>query len=37
MSKYSHPFKLLILGDDGVGKTSILRQFAENKFEQNNM
>eukprot|EP00002_Diphylleia_rotans_P006207 TRINITY_DN1554_c0_g1_i1.p1 TRINITY_DN1554_c0_g1~~TRINITY_DN1554_c0_g1_i1.p1 ORF type:complete len:207 (-),score=39.92 TRINITY_DN1554_c0_g1_i1:263-883(-) len=32
MSNYEHIFKYIIIGDTGVGKSSILRQFTEKKF-----
>jgi GTP-binding protein EngB required for normal cell division len=28
-------FKIIFLGDQGVGKSSILNRFAHDKFEQN--
>ena len=28
-------FKIIFLGDQGVGKSSILNRFAQDKFEQN--
>jgi len=30
--QYDHLFKLLLIGDSGVGKTSILFRFAEDSF-----
>lgn len=30
-----HFFKIILLGDAGVGKTAILKQFLEEKFEDN--
>ena len=32
MSEPSHTFKILTIGESGVGKTCILRRFVENKF-----
>lgn len=35
MSKYDYLFKLLIIGDSGVGKSSILTRFTENDYSSN--
>ena len=32
-----HTFKILTLGESGVGKTCILRRFVENKFIKNHL
>jgi GTPase SAR1 family protein len=32
--EYDHLFKLLIIGDSGVGKSSILLRFTEDDFEE---
>ena len=33
MASYNHLFKILLVGDSGVGKTSILTRFAQEKFD----
>ena len=35
--KYDHLFKLLIIGDSGVGKTCLLSRFTEDSFTANNL
>ena len=35
MSKNEIMFKIITLGDSGVGKTSIIRQYANNIFDEN--
>lgn len=32
---FEHVFKILLIGDPGVGKTSILNRFLENRFDEN--
>lgn len=36
-SKYDHLFKLLIIGESGVGKTCLLLQFTEGSFTSNHL
>ena len=33
--KYDYSFKFILVGDTGVGKTSIISRFVENKFDPN--
>ena len=33
----NHTFKILTIGESGVGKTCILRRFVENKFLKNHL
>jgi len=33
-SEYDHLFKILLIGDSAVGKSSILRRFTDNDFEE---
>ena len=37
MSEPKYTFKILTLGESGVGKTCILRRFVENKFSKNHL
>lgn len=36
-SEQEHTFKILTIGESGVGKTCILRRFVENKFYKNHL
>ena len=33
--KYDYSFKFILVGDTGVGKTSVIGRFVENKFDPN--
>lgn len=33
--KYDYRFKLVLVGDSGVGKSSILMRFADNSYSDN--
>lgn len=35
MSDYDYLFKFILIGNSGVGKSCILYQFIENKFQEN--
>ena len=37
LSKYDHLFKILIIGESGVGKTCMLLKFAEDSFTANHL
>lgn len=37
MSDSVHCFKILTIGESGVGKTCILRRFVKNKFLKNHL
>jgi len=34
-SKYDYSFKFILVGDTGVGKTSLISRFIEGKFDVN--
>jgi len=35
--KYDHSFRLIIIGESGVGKTNLLQRFSENIFKENQL
>ena len=34
MGEYDYLFKLILVGDQGVGKTSLVRRYTSGKFQQ---
>ena len=35
LKQFDHAFKILLIGDSGVGKSCILLRFADSKFNEN--
>jgi GTPase SAR1 family protein len=35
VARFDYSFKFILVGDTGVGKTSVIGRFVENRFDQN--